>query len=104
MKKSLIILAILIVAALIAWVSFFSREAKERRIANAITEANYCEVASDCELVVQSYCPFGCHIHVNKNEAARIWELLDGYESKCMYSCVEFKGVDCVNNTCQLVE
>ena len=110
MKKAIIILIILAVSAGLAWFYFFSPKAQERYIKKEITKANYCEVVSDCQMVAQSQCPFGCNIHVNKNEATRIGELLENYENNennrgysCMYGCIEFKGVECINNTCQLV-
>ena len=109
MKKTIIILIILVAGVGLAWFSFFSPKAQERYIKNEITKANYCEVVSDCQMVAQSQCPFGCYIHVNKNEATRIGELLENYKNgeasrgySCMYSCIEFKGVGCVNNSCQL--
>jgi len=104
MKKIVIILIILVAGGGLVWFSFFSPKAQERHIKKEITKANYCEVASDCQMVAQSQCPFGCYIHVNKNEATRIGELLEGHESKCEYMCIEFKGVDCINNSCQLVK
>ena len=111
MKKTTIILIILVAGAGLVWFSFFSPKAQERYIKKEITKANYCEVVSDCQMVAQSQCPFGCYVHVNKNEATRIGELLENYENNenkrgysCMYSCIEFKGVECVNNTCQLVK
>lgn len=109
MKKTIIILIILAVSAGLAWFYFFSPKAQERYIKKEITKANYCEVVSDCQMVAQSQCPFGCNVHVNKNEAERIGKLLENYRNtryttSCMYSCIEFKGVECVNNTCQLVK
>ncbi|MCR4263722.1 MAG: hypothetical protein NUV98_03335 [Candidatus Roizmanbacteria bacterium] len=104
MKKTIIILIILVAGAGLVWFSFFSPKAQERYIKKEITKANYCEVVSDCQMIAQSQCPFGCYVHVNKNEAARIGELLEGYQSNCQYQCIEFKGIGCVNNTCQLVE
>jgi hypothetical protein len=109
MKKTIIILIILGASAGFAWFSFFSPKAQERHIKKEITKANYCEVASDCQMVAQSQCPFGCYVHVNKNEVGRIGKLFEDYQNtsygaSCMYSCIEFKGVECVNNTCQLVQ
>src|SRR3989344_5895665 len=102
MKKTIIILIILLASAGLVWFSFFSPKAQERYIKKEITKANYCEVVSDCQMVAQSQCTFGCNIHVNNNEATRIGKLLEGYQSNCQYMCIEFKGVECVNNTCQM--
>jgi|SRR3989344_4153911 len=104
MKKIIIIFIILLASTCLAWFSFFSPKAQERHIKKEIIKANYCEVASDCQMVAQSQCPFGCNIYVNKNETARVGELLESYESKCEYLCIEFKGVDCINNRCQLIK
>jgi len=103
MKKAIIIPVVLATGAGLVWFAFFSRDAQERHIKAEIAEANYCEAASDCVMVAQSQCPFGCYIHVNKSEVGRIKSLLDEYESGCAYSCIPFEGVECVNNTCQLV-
>lgn len=107
-QKATIIL-ILIVGISLVWVMFFSRQTQERYIKNEIGKANYCEVASDCQMVSQAQCPFGCYVHVNKNEAGRIGKLLEDYQNtnhrtSCIYSCIEFKGVGCINSTCQLIK
>ncbi len=104
MKKVIVTLIILAVAAGLAWLAFLSPVAEEQDIKQAIIKANYCEVATDCQMVAQSQCPFGCNIHVNKHEVARISTLLENYESNCAYSCTEFKGVECINKTCQIVQ
>jgi len=108
-KGIIAILIILAVGASLAWFIFFRQQTHEWYIKKAIAEANYCDVASDCEMVAQSQCPFGCYVHVNKNEAGRIRKLLEnyqdtGYRTACEYLCVQFKGVECVNNACQLVQ
>ncbi|PJB83463.1 MAG: hypothetical protein CO088_01425 [Candidatus Yonathbacteria bacterium CG_4_9_14_0_8_um_filter_46_47] len=103
-KRTILVFVILLVGVGLAWFSFFSPKAQERHINKEITKASYCEVASDCQMVAQSQCPFGCYVHVNKNEATRIGELLESYESNCQYMCIEFKGVDCINNSCQLIK
>lgn len=76
----------------------------ESFIKKEITKANYCQTNDDCKMVAVSKCPFGCYVHVNKNEASRIETLLNKYESNCAYSCIEYPGVSCVANTCQLNE
>lgn len=108
MKKTIIIIILLVVGAILAWFYLFSAKTQEQYIKKEIAEANYCEAASDCQMVAQSQCPFGCYVHVNKNEATRIGGLLESYESNqnnrgqsCIYSCIEFKGVECVNNVCR---
>lgn len=75
---------------------------KEKDIKQAIEKAKYCEKKEDCAKI-DSQCPFGCWVVVNKKEAERIKEMIDSYESECVYGCVEVKGYDCIDNTCQIV-
>lgn len=82
---------------------YFTYESQEGFIKNEIAKANYCEVVTDCQQVAVSKCPFGCYVHVNKNEASRIEELLNDYQSTCEYGCIEMKGVDCVDNVCKVL-
>ena len=102
MKKLVIILIVLVLGVGLVWVVFFSDQAQERKIKKAIINANYCQSVSDCQLVAQSQCPFGCYIHVNKKEADQIMNLLENYQSKCAYVCIPFIGVECVDNRCQI--
>ena len=93
----------------LVWFVFFRQQTHERYIKNEIAKANYCEAASDCQMVARSQCPFGCYVHVNKNEAERIGKLLEDYENSpyrtsCEYLCIEFNGIECVNNACRLVQ
>lgn len=74
----------------------------EKGVKQSIEKARYCEAKADCAQV-QSKCPFGCGIFVNKNEAERINTIIDAYESRCIYQCVIVKGYDCINNKCQLL-
>jgi hypothetical protein len=78
-------------------------EERARAIQAAIIEANHCREDSDCSLV-GSYCPFGCHIYVHKDEAARIRELVEGYQSTCIYSCIYSPGPACRDGTCTFIE
>lgn len=72
----------------------------EETILQQIEEANYCTVAEDC-VFVGSKCPFGCYIYANTAEATHIQTLVDGFESSCVYSCIQSFGVDCVSNKCE---
>ena len=74
----------------------------ETKINNAIGDANYCETKDDCKLI-GSKCPFGCYIYVNGVEAGRISKLVDSYESRCIYQCIQCTDVACVDNKCQAV-
>lgn len=102
MRKVIIILIFLAVGAGLIWAAFFSRTARERYIKKEIAKANYCEAASDCELAAIGECPFDCYVYANKKEAARIGKLIEDFDSRCAYMCIEFKGeIECVNNICQ---
>lgn len=94
-------ISILAIIGLVACAAPPQSQSEEDRIKEEIAKANYCEVVSDCQQAAVSVCPFGCYIHVNKSEVSRIEKLLNEYQSTCMYSCVEFKGVDCVSNVCE---
>ncbi|MDO8600412.1 MAG: hypothetical protein Q7R73_02200 [bacterium] len=76
---------------------------KEANIKREIAKANYCNVASDCRIIA-AQCPFGCYAPVNKKEAGRIETMINGYESMCIYQCIKIKGVDCIDNKCQILE
>lgn len=73
----------------------------EQEIQDAIDEGNYCKTADDCVLA-GSKCPFDCHIYVNENEVDAIKELINNYQSDCVYSCLRPEGVDCIDNKCQV--
>lgn len=75
---------------------------KESIIENKIDEANYCEKDSDC-VDAGSKCPFGCYNYVNKDEVDQIKELIEGYNSKCVYSCLSCPSVICNNSKCREV-
>lgn len=74
---------------------------EEKKIKKEIEKAGYCEADPDCE-IVPAQCPFGCFVGINKKEVSRIKDLVDDYESTCVYSCIEVKGVECVNKKCQV--
>ena len=71
----------------------------ENNIKEKITQANYCNSDDDC-FFIGSKCPFGCYIYVNKAEGDRIKELIEGFNSNCVYGCVQSYGVECKNNKC----
>jgi hypothetical protein len=81
--------------------------AEEKRIMREIDKANRCETAADCAQAAASVCPFGCYVHVHKDEVARIQAMLVAYQAApgaqtCMYACIEYPGVDCVKGSCEL--
>ncbi len=102
--KKLIVFVIIAVCVGAIWVLLLSPQAKIRNLRAEIMQANYCEVTSDCQLVAESYCPIGCYIYVNTNEAPRITALLKESPSNCQYSCAKITGIECRQNQCQTVE
>jgi hypothetical protein len=104
-----IIAGALLIGAL-AWSAFRAPGGPEmdpdaRRIQREIDKANRCEETADCVQAAASVCPFGCYVHVHKDEVARIQGMLVEYqktprEQACMYSCIEYPGVDCVKGKC----
>jgi hypothetical protein len=97
-KKLGIILLVFGLIAVIVWVSMIYFD-EENKIKSEIEKANYCETKSDC-VDVGGKCPFGCYVFVNENEAERIGNLIENYESTCIYSCVALENYDCVENKC----
>ena len=96
--KSIINIALLIIVSLMV-ITLLGCSFSESRIKKEIEKANYCEIAEDC-VDVGGKCPFGCFIHVNKNEADRIKNLVDSFDSKCIYDCMSCFNVECKNNKC----
>lgn len=91
-------LAFVLVAAIFFWVRYHNEVATINR---EIAKANYCQSNADCK-VVTGQCPFGCYIPVNNTQGDRIEGLVNAYQSSCTYSCLEYKGIDCVDNKCQV--
>jgi len=95
LKISLALFTVII--ALAAGTFFFVRSGYYVNM--KIKEANYCQTKEDC-IEFQGQCPFGCYVYVNKSESERIKNLIDSYESRCIYSCIESPGYDCAENKC----
>jgi len=116
MKRNtiLIIVGALLLAGALAWAAFFRGEEggpaltrEERDIQREIDKANHCETTADCAQAAAAVCPFGCYVHVHKDEAERIGKLISAHQSTsgpstCVYSCIEYPGVDCILGKCQL--
>ncbi|SRR6056297_2214291 len=103
MKNKNIIGIIILVIVIIAVSIFLALpKIKELKIKSAIEEANYCEIDSDC-VDAGGKCPFGCYIYINKNEVDKISQLIQSYNSKCIYGCVSSSTVVCKNKKCKEV-
>lgn len=97
-----IAIGIIIFTVLIITINIFLAfpRIKESNIKSAIEKANYCEVDSDC-VDAGGKCPFGCYVYVNKNEVRQISELIQSYDSNCVYGCVMCPTAICENNKCK---
>ena len=102
MNKNNIIFVVLCVLVLFVVSSiYFYPNFKEASIKSEINKANYCQIESDC-VDAGGKCPFGCYNYVNKNEVQRISNLINSYDSKCVYGCIECQKAICENNKCKL--
>ncbi len=103
-KRAVVIGAVSAVAAAAGWMLWlhFRGSGTEAGVKREIAAANHCETNSDCEIVLAK-CPFNCYAPVNKKESGRIREMIENYESRCAYMCVEIKGVACLNGKCEPV-
>ncbi|PIQ77341.1 hypothetical protein COV82_05030 [Candidatus Peregrinibacteria bacterium CG11_big_fil_rev_8_21_14_0_20_46_8] len=102
MKYLLITIGIVLIAVSILTLPLPGGKKSEASIKRTIQNAQYCTTKADC-VQVESKCPFGCWVFVNKKEASNIQTLIDSYESRCIYSCIELQGYDCINNRCEAV-
>ncbi|NUM25864.1 MAG: hypothetical protein HUU49_04595 [Candidatus Buchananbacteria bacterium] len=76
---------------------------REEQIKLAIERARYCNVKEDC-VIINSKCPFGCSIAINKDQAETITGLIENFDSDCVYDCLAAKDFDCVNNQCVVIQ
>lgn len=79
---------------------------KAAYIVKEIRRANYCQIDSDCVDAfagMGGQCPFGCYAFVNKNEADRIKNMVDSFNSTCVYSCIYCPTTRCENGICTAV-
>jgi len=95
-------LSLLSLVLLAACSSASGNPTSEEGIQRELVKANYCETASDC-VDVGAKCPFGCYLYVNKDEASRIRPMVEGFQSTCQYACIAIKGVECVQNKCEVI-
>jgi len=90
-----------VITILASTILLISPGLKRIYVEREIDKANYCQVASDCQLL-EPKCPFGCAIYVNKENAGKINGLLMNYDSTCIYSCISTTPT-CENNKCRPV-
>ncbi|MBN1941478.1 MAG: hypothetical protein JW772_04830 [Candidatus Diapherotrites archaeon] len=98
--KQYFIAVILILLAILFGGCISDSSVKQR-----LAVTNYCDSAEDC-VNIGSYCPFGCHILVNKKEADALLNLIDLYYSSessgpvCIYECTAPGKISCKNRKC----
>ena len=102
-KKNTLWVIILIVLVILVIAGFFLYPKIEKAVIESqIEKANYCDVYSDC-VDAGGKCPFGCWVYVNKNEVSKISELINSFDSRCVYGCLSCPTASCENNKCKPV-
>ena len=97
MNRNNLLFSVIIVVLVLTW--FFVIPHTTQYIENEIEKANYCIEDSDC-VDAGGKCPFGCYNYVNIVEFERISEMIESYNSKCVYGCVLCTGAKCTNGKC----
>lgn len=99
---SILIIAIVVVAGAVVFKYSLQQQQVSRleTIKQQIQQARYCDTKADC-VPVDSKCPFGCYLYVNQDHAEQVQQLIDSYDSQCVYGCVQSAGFDCIDNECQ---
>lgn len=97
-----IVIGVIVLFVLIMSLFFAFPKLNEKYIKLKIEKANYCSVDSDC-IDAGGKCPFDCYVYVNKNEANKITELIESFDSKCIYNCISCQTAICENNKCKAV-
>jgi len=100
MNKKLIIGIFIFIGLVFVSTSLTFPKMKELNIKSQIKKANYCEINSDC-IDAGGKCPFGCYVYVNKNEVDKISNLIQSFNSKCVYGCISNSTVICEDNVCK---
>jgi hypothetical protein len=99
-KKIVLISFLLIIAmAVILFLVVYNFSNNESYINQEIKKAKYCEEDHDC-VDAGGKCPFGCSVYVNKNEVERIGQLIDSFDLKCIYDCINCPTAVCENKKC----
>lgn len=79
-------------------------------IENDLDKANYCQIDSDCSVIVLtgSYIDFGCYHFINKDvDQKQFFTKMDAYEQKCsekINECAPAPNVKCVSSKCVYVQ
>ncbi len=123
MNKKFIWILILILVIIASGVIYFlhkqqpepfagnsSCEEMYNEIENDINDANYCEIDSDCDVLMLGgqYVDFGCYHFVNNAvDKDQFYKKMDVYEQKCskiINLCAPVPDARCVSNKCIYVE
>ncbi len=77
-------------------------DARRDEIKKKIQEYGACREIGDCE-AVESKCPFGCYVAVNKDKVEEMRTALRDYPDECANVCRLQKGTVCEDNKCKIL-
>jgi len=104
MKNLIRIIGIIFLLVLVMLViNRFYNYKDEYYIKDQIENSNYCNTKDDCVRSATT-CKYGCNIFVNKNEVARINNLMWADSGGCELECGTLEEFDCINNKCMSVK
>lgn len=80
---------------------------KEREVRSLIEAAKSCSVDDDCE-DIGHFCPFGCHILLNRSSSDQVKTEIDAYYNllsstgapRCAYICIPIGPITCEESKC----
>jgi len=75
---------------------------KRNSIKNQIKQYADCESDADCE-VIDSKCPFGCYVAVNRDKLDEIKKNIEEYPNECENSCRLKRGTKCEDKKCKVI-
>ena len=101
-KKNIIGIIVFVILLIVVSIFLVLPQIREAKIKAAIKKANYCQIDSDC-VDAGGKCPFGCYAYVNKNEVEKISNLIQSFDSKCVYGCVSCPTPICLDGKCKEV-
>lgn len=95
-NSTLVLFGLLVVMTLV-FISFLS--VKKSYISHQIANAGYCEQTPDC-VIVTNRAPFSCAIVSNKDNADRIFDLVNSFPSTGELNCSGREKAACLENKC----
>lgn len=90
-----------LIFGLVFWLAVTAAEGRAGRIEEEIRLAKVCTGRDSCALV-EAGCPFGCYTAINEKKADYIFQLIDSYDSRCIYGCAAMPDrAYCINGQCR---